>query len=102
MGFLDAYMSHDMQNRVIPVLLTALIGLIGRYLSAKPRVVWGVSHQFAFNVGPRTEEATGVIHTRSLIVQNMGRAVAKDINVIFNYKPKPLSIMAASKLFIVG
>lgn len=80
-------MSHEMQNRVIPVLLTAVIGMIGRYLSAKPRVVWGVSHQFAFNVGPRTEEATGIIYTRSLIVQNMGRAAARDINVIFNFKP---------------
>jgi hypothetical protein len=101
---LDAYLSEPLQRSLIPALLTVVITLVGRALSPRSRIKWGVSHGFVFavpQVAPTTaqDDAGGnapsalvPYHTRTVFVQNMGRAVAELVEVHFNYRPEHMQI----------
>jgi hypothetical protein len=87
---LDAYLSEPLQRSVIPAVLTIGITLVGRALSPRSRVKWGVSHGFAFAV----QQTTGTFsyNTLTVFVQNVGRAVAESVEVHFSYKPEHFQI----------
>jgi hypothetical protein len=132
---LDPYLSEPLQRSVIPALVTAAIALIGRWLSPRSRMKWGVSHGFVFGVpqvaaapppgaaptpapppgaaptpapppgaaptpapppgaAPTPAPPPGIAqyHTRTVFVQNVGRATAELVEVHFNYTPEHMQI----------
>jgi hypothetical protein len=89
---LDAYLSEPLQRSVIPALLTVVITLVGRALSPRSKVKWGVSHGFAFAVQHQSGTGTVSYQTLTVFVQNVGRAVAESVEVHFNYKPEHFQI----------
>lgn len=91
MNFSEIFGSPEMQNRIVAVLLTGLLTLIGRWLKPTPKLGWGISHGFAFN----TKDGEGrpvMIRTGTVFVQNIGRAPSENIEVHLNYPPQEFAI----------
>jgi hypothetical protein len=100
---LDAFLSEPLQRSLVPALLTAVITFVGRLLTPRSRIKWGVSHGFVFGVpqvpaaaaeGEDSAQRAGFIqyHTNAVFVQNVGRATAEQVEVHFNYKPEHMQI----------
>jgi hypothetical protein len=87
---LDPYLSPALQSTLFSAALTTVLSLIGRLLLPRSRIVWGVSHGFVFNLQGAAGPAQ--IHTRTVFVQNVGRAPAQSIEVHFNYKPEHFQV----------
>jgi len=79
------------EPEIIAALLTALLTAVGWLLRPNAKVVWGASHQFAFNV-PQASGGTMLIYTKTIFVRNLGRAAARDIEIHFAHKPEHLQI----------
>lgn len=93
---LDPYLSEPLQRSLIPALLTAIISVIGAVFAARPRIRWGVSHGFVFGVqnqnpAPGAPPMT-LFHTRTVFIQNTGRATAEGIEVHFSSRPEHFQI----------
>ena len=79
--------------KVLSFVLTTLIGLLlDRIFRSKARVVWGTTHGFSFNIPQNNTSSNLTIHTGTVLIQNMGRLPAQDIEIHFNYKPEHLQI----------
>lgn len=80
----------EIWKSIISVVITTVVtGVAGHFLIGKPKVKWGVSHGFAFNLRKETEDyETNLIYTQSLFIQNMGRKPAHEIEVHLNFPPE--------------
>jgi hypothetical protein len=76
--------------QIIAVILTALMAVIRHWLKPKALVIWGTSHGFTFIIPKEASPASGPfpVHTGTVFVQNVGKGVAEDIEVVFNYRPQ--------------
>lgn len=115
----SAFTSVEVVAAIISVILTTLIGLVGRIIAPRGRLKWGVSHQFAFAFpvtpqragqneqtekggGPGSEKQevapvepaprTMLVRTREIWFQNIGRAPVTGIEVVLNYPPQHYEI----------
>ena len=67
-------------------LITIVTTLIGRFLAARPILLWGVSHSWNYQIPTLIEdEPVLVIKTGQIWLNNWGRAPAKDVEILFNY-----------------
>jgi hypothetical protein len=93
---LDPYLSEPLQRSLIPALLTVIVTVVGAVFSARPRIKWGVSHGFVFDVQNQNPAQGGppftLFHTRTVFVQNTGRATAEGIEVHFSRHPEHMQI----------
>jgi hypothetical protein len=93
---LDPYLSEPLQRSLIPAVVTAIITVTGAALSARPRMKWGVSHGFVSSVqqqNPAPGAPPVVLYfTRTVYVQNVGRATADSIEVHFSARPEHIQI----------
>jgi hypothetical protein len=87
---LDPYLSLPLQSTIISAVITGILGLIFRSFVPRSRVIWGVSHGFVFYVV--REDKTSHFHTRTVFVQNVGRAPAESVEVHLNFKPEHFQI----------
>lgn len=93
---LDPYLSEPLQRSLIPALLTTIFTAVAAVFSARSRIKWGVSHGFVFGVqnqnpAPGAPSVT-LYSTRTVFVQNVGRATAEGIEVHFGYRPEHMQI----------
>lgn len=80
---------------IVPVI-TALIGWL---LRAKAKVVWSVHNLRAFTATENVADESGqtrpvhnIVHAASVFLRNGGRASATSIEIVFNWKPRHLSL----------
>lgn len=94
MEILQAY------GKEIVALLVPVIGwLINGSQRAKPKLVRGVRHSFVFLIPNPLLDANGVqiapkqtIKTASIVVTNLGKKTANNVEVVFNWKPPFINI----------
>jgi len=89
---LDAYLSPTAQNTLFSALITLVGTLVGRMLIARSRIVWGVSHGFVFQVKRDPAQPATMFYTMTVVVQNVGRAPATEVEVHFNFTPEHFQI----------
>ncbi len=101
--------SDEVLAVVIAAMLSIVIAIVGRVISPRGRVKWAVTHQYSFlthpnppssapqqpsapsSAAPQTTQPV-LVHTRTIWVQNVGRATVEDIEIIFNYRPHHFEI----------
>jgi hypothetical protein len=84
--------SNEVLAAVIAVILTALIALVGRFLTPRGRIAWGVFHEHLFVAPEKVSGAIRRVYTRYIWVQNIGRATADGVEVVFNYSPQHFEV----------
>jgi hypothetical protein len=101
MAFLDQLLDSHVVSFIVSAILTPLVKLL---LIPRAKVAWGVSHQRAFAVPPQParpaqdgqpEQAAQpglMVYTREIWVQNVGRALAEGIEVVFATTPAHFNI----------
>ena len=78
---------------LLPVAITTLIGVIGYFAKPKVKLIWGEKTNFSHILRPKKDGEVPVkVSTSHYIVQNSGRASAKDIEIVFNFAPDEVSI----------
>jgi hypothetical protein len=79
--------------QLLAVLLTAAIGVIGYFLRPRVRIIWGQKTNFTHVLRPKKDGQVPVrVDTAHYIIQNSGRAPAKEVEVVLNYAPDEVSI----------
>jgi hypothetical protein len=106
--------SNEILAAVITVVITALLALVGRVFAPRGRVKWAVTHQYIFLTHPippppppsqqlaqqpapqNTQVATLPqalpVRTRTIWLQNVGRAPVSEVETILNYQPHHFEI----------
>jgi hypothetical protein len=110
--------SNEVLAVVIAAGLSIVIAVVGRFLSPRGRVKWAVTHEHTFLTHPTPppppptqQPGTRVVptvtpppaqpllvFTRTIWVQNVGRAPIEDVEIIFNYHPQHFEILAAASV----
>lgn len=83
--------SLDFQASLWSGLILFGLGIIFKVYQARPRLAWGMNHQFVFGLKPQdpTDQKTQpmALFTRTIHVVNEGTASATDVEVHFTAKP---------------
>ena len=85
------------------VLVSAFILWVFR---ARAKLMWGLSHGFAFQIRPQAPPPTAndeqvpapapfLVHSRSLLLVNQGRLPATNAEVVFNWRPENFEVWPA-------
>jgi hypothetical protein len=86
----DLWQNSNAKVAVVTAIIGALIQL-GRWI-AMPRgkIVWGISNNehFVLPAQPPAQPNPINVRTRQIFIQNVGRAVAEDVEVTINYPPQ--------------
>jgi hypothetical protein len=84
---------RSMPQSLMPVLITTIVGVVGYFVKPKVKLIWGQKTNFSHVLRPKKDGDLPVrVSTSHYIVQNSGRASAKDIEIVFNYAPDEVSI----------
>lgn len=86
-AWFDQLNTPDVWRSIFAAVVTALIGVLFRYLRPAARIRWGLSHGFAFTLTPPNAKPQ-TLYTQTIFVQNIGRAAASDVEVHLNFKPE--------------
>ena len=99
MEFFQTY-GKELFSLVVP--LVSLV--INRSSNKGARLVHGTKHSFTFLVQEPLTSADGtavqpnqVVHTASVVVQNLGGAACTNVELVFNWKPMCLNIWPARR-----
>jgi hypothetical protein len=101
--------SNEILAAVITVAISALLTLVGRVFTPRGRVKWAVTHQYTFlthpsppptpsqQAAPQSTQVTAppqtlLVLTRTIWVQNVGRAPVSEVETILNYQPHHFEI----------
>jgi hypothetical protein len=87
-------------SKEIAAVVAVFFGfLLNRYLRTRARLVHSVRHAFTFLLDevPVADGAGGpphrpVVHTASISVTNLGREVAEDVEIVFNWRPQFINV----------
>lgn len=74
---------------LITFALATVRELAVRFFAARPKVVWSTTANTS-NLVPQQEGPALHIQTRTLFFQNLGRAMAEELEIVFNFKPAHL------------
>jgi hypothetical protein len=81
-------------DEVLAVIVATIFSTVGwgilRVVQGKSRIVWAVSHQHAFNL--TNANPPGIAYTNEIWVQNVGRVMAEDVEVILAYRPQHFDV----------
>lgn len=81
-------------NEVLAVVVAALLSLLGwiaiRIYTGSAKVAWAFSHQHAYNL--QSNNPPVVAYTKELWVQNVGRVLAEEVEVILPAKPPHIDV----------
>jgi hypothetical protein len=73
--------------------LATLISIVGYFLKPRVKIIWGQKTNFSHILRPKKEGDTAVrVSTAHYIIQNAGRAPAKDVEIVLNYAPDEVSV----------
>jgi hypothetical protein len=91
----DLWTRLTTSNEVLAVIVTAGLSLLAwfalRIIAPRGRLVWGVGHHFTFLTQNREGQRL-LIHTRNIALQNVGRAVIENVELVLNYAPEHYEI----------
>jgi len=80
---------------------TAVLSLVSAIVAAlfatRPRVVWSKAHQSSFRFKPNESEQPFYVHTSEIWIKNSGRAQAKQLEVVLNFRPQHYEIWTPRK-----
>ena len=85
-NFIERAMQSD---EVLSVIIAAGLSILGwltlRIFTGRARVAWAFSHQHVFYLN--SLDPPILAYTREIWVQNVGKAIAEDVEIIFPSKP---------------
>lgn len=89
----DLLAGTEFQAGVLSGLLILAFSLFGRVFAARPKVVWGPTHQFCFGlpITPGTG-SNGLCFTRTVLLTNAGTAPTDWVEVYFTAIPGHLQV----------
>jgi hypothetical protein len=80
-------------NEVLAVIVAAVLSVTGwiivRLFLPRGKIAWGVSHQHAFLL---QKPQPGMVYTKQIWVQNIGRAPVQNIEMVFAAPPNHFDI----------
>ena len=94
-NYLDwSNLDPEVLKSIISVIITTILtAILGHLFVGKPKVKWGLSHGFVFNLRKQTDNAEdNLIFTQSIFVKNMGRTPAQEIEVHLNFAPEHFQV----------
>lgn len=74
------------------ILLAILTGLAGRFLAARGKLIWSVSHQHFYALPRLDADGSFPVRTQQIWFQNAGRSSIQDIEIILNWRPQHFEI----------
>ena len=74
------------------VLLLVLGVVIQRFVTAKGKLVWGLSHGHHYLIPRLDADGSFPVRTRQIWFQNLGRASLENVEIVLNWKPQHLEI----------
>jgi hypothetical protein len=87
---------------ILPIILAGALGLAGKILRPKEKVIWSNLRQFAFlfsgqpPTGANSDgQQPSLIYTRTVLLQNAGKAVATNVEVYFVHRPEKYQLWPA-------
>jgi hypothetical protein len=83
--------SESVQTHAAAAAVTSALAALGRLVQPKAKVVWGLSHAFLFGI-PQTGGGLMTINSRTIFVQNVGRAPAEEIEVHLAGRPEHFQV----------
>lgn len=91
---IDLLARTQFQNSLASGLILLVLGLLVKAFDPRPKVLWGVSHEFHFAL-PARPGAEGqppappvTVRTQTIFVHNVGRAPAKEVEVFLGMEPQ--------------
>jgi hypothetical protein len=79
-------------SNLISGVLLALFALVLKVFNPRPRVRWGLSHQFYFAMPGMNNGPALPVMTRSVFVMNAGSGPAEELEVHLNFAPSHFEI----------
>ncbi|MDB5734393.1 MAG: hypothetical protein JWN16_1030 [Alphaproteobacteria bacterium] len=78
-------------NEIVAVIVAAILSGAGtmlmRLFVGRGKIGWGISHQYVFTLQNTPPSPSLLVYTRQIWVQNIGRSVAEEIEIVFGFKP---------------
>lgn len=85
-------------KELVSIIVPFLAWFLNVGLKAKAKLIWTAPHAFSFLVLEPLKDADGTVvaesqsvHTASIRVINVGREVARNVELVFNWKPQYLN-----------
>src|SRR5262245_21356756 len=98
------------QKELVSLGLTLIAAFILWLFRSRPRLIWGMTHGFTFNIRPVPPPPSPpapppppaqpnlpapqnfLLHTATLVLGNGGRSAANNVEVTFNWRPDNFEI----------
>jgi hypothetical protein len=86
----DLWALPNVKAVVVTFGLTVAADIVRRILVPRGRVAWGISSNEHFIVPPLLPDRPQAINvlTRQIFIQNVGRAIAEDVQITINFHPQ--------------
>src|SRR5690242_1807571 len=82
---------QNIPDPILSAFFTALFGLVAYLSRPKARIHFAVTHGFSHTIPPQQQTtppgANTIVNTQSFMFRNSGRGVARDLDIVFNWKP---------------
>lgn len=79
------------------LILTIVSAIVAAFFATRPRVVWSEAHESIFRLKEQDSERPLYVYTSEIWIKNTGRAQAKQLEVILNYRPRHYKIWTPRK-----
>ncbi len=79
------------------LLLSFMSAIIAAIFATRPRVIWSKTHQSSFRLKTNEGEKPLYIYTSEIWIKNSGRAQAKHLEVVLNFKPQHYQVWSPRK-----
>jgi hypothetical protein len=81
-------------------IVSLVVFIVGTFLvqqfKPKSKVVWSLAHAFTFLTAPSQQDPGGtLVYTQTIWVQNVGRDIAENVEIHFNFKPAHYELFPA-------
>jgi len=83
-------MELAIKDVVVSVSSGLVLLAITLFVQARPKIIWANLYQFVHRLPAQDGET--IAHTRTVLVQNVGRKTARDVEIVFNWQPQALSV----------
>lgn len=79
------------------IILAVASAIIAAVFATRPRVVWSKAHQSTFRLKSKDGEKPLYVYTSEIWIKNLGRAQAKQLEIVLNFKPRHYEIWTPRK-----
>lgn len=88
-------------KEIFALLVPLLTWLLNSKFKSRAKLLWASPHEFTFKIPHQVDaegnplDQGGLLHTASLLVLNVGKEKASNVEIIFNYKPELVNLWPA-------